>query len=170
MTAHAVRTHSRTPLQYVLVARLALLVAMVTVLALSPRLITRQPPAYRLSCLQNLWDLKRALEMYSMDWDGVLPLSAPERFAHGWEVRILPYVSVGDQQRPFFCPLDSDRSRMSSYSLNTTLGPRPFPAKMPSSRILLREDYARHDGNAGHCYVDGHVRWLPLAVVSAEGG
>ena len=131
--------------------------------------------ANRVTCMNNINQLGRAMSMYSSDCDERLPLGP------AWQDGVMSYVAKPPDWSVYFCPARGNEHGY-SYGLNSALGGLPDQhIQTPSETILLvdvrnstREvwwandirfltlDHNRtpdpcHLGRANFAYCDGHV-------------
>lgn len=142
---------------------LLVVIAIIAILAaiLFPVFAKAREKARQSSCLSNLNQIGRAVQMYTQDWDDTYPLvhlgmpgepSAEEAEGHGEEVgswfdEVMPYLKSRDV---FKCPSDPVRDEvLSSYSINGWFAYATSAAdfKRPSQMIMMAERGEKPDGS-----------------------
>ncbi len=134
---------------------LLVVIAIIAILAgmLLPSLSRAKAKAKATHCLNQLRQIGLAAAMYADDHDDTLPLSAHQRAS--WIGTLQPYLSGTNL---FRCPLDTNRTRITSYAINDFLTPPSAGEKRlnfskassvpsPSETIHLAE--SRGDYEAG---------------------
>ena len=130
-------------------------------------------------CKNNLRQLGLALQIYTNDYDGLLPVSHAGDIH--WRNQLHPYVPVS---KLGMCPsakLSSpDPTGWQCYAMNIDLGARRIDSfRHPAGLIILAEPRRplpcshspgalgwvaskRHSNGSNYLFVDGHVAWMRL--------
>jgi len=177
---------ARRPRAFTLIEMLVVIL-IISVLAalLLPALISARERGRTASCQSNLHQLGLAFQIYTNDFDGLLPVSHILPDVH-WRNQLHPYVPAAklgvcpSAKSEVLDPMGWSRGWY-CYAMNIDLGARLISSfRFPAELILLAEPREalpcshspatltwvasdRHFKGSNYLFVDGHVAWMRLA-------
>jgi len=117
--------------------------------------------APRLLCMTNIRLLGSALQMYSEEWNGHLPIWNQGGDEDSWVRAVRPYYG-GGLEKILRCPSDTRSFGVTSYQFpEAASGLDIRHLSDPGKKIILTEKRAFHEGRRWAYFADGHWASVP---------